>query len=527
MWARAENVKEGAVYLDFVLDVNEMKNTNNTAERTSKIFEIFITYIPEKSAKKKLVIDTATRKTIMLAFEHRCYDHQIFDLAYEKAYQCLKFDHMPQFLISNAFMNLEQGTQVRRGSSSKVIEMSSILNEQQALLKLGEFLRKREDGKELSYLKLWENINDFKKDYAKQTAGDQNKRAKKIWEEVVKSCKLPSHLRVLTNENVNGNNNPSSGPGMDCFDDLQNFLADILQANIQRPFLVSQEYSNFLNSASEEYKLDSVVLTLSEFKDDRQLKKTKDNYVQDLNMALRLENVLEDPLLSAYFRRFLRLSFQEENFLFFQDVQDMKVQHYVKAASKEINPDMSLEDILRVSAMKIFEKFVKNSSIYQVNISAEIYSKIHKRIEEDDFQEDMYDDAQREIFLQMRSGGFMEFKKHDLFEHFKKNHKRKFAQRHFVVGFAPKKNNLPSHYERAESSLNFDEVRSHDKDFCFDTHLRNKKASVKLDYITAKNVQEFHESFQAESNSPSGLHAAEKKPENESTDEDSSNKCEM
>mmetsp|Transcript_10150 Transcript_10150/g.20200 ORF Transcript_10150/g.20200 Transcript_10150/m.20200 type:complete len:583 (+) Transcript_10150:70-1818(+) len=495
LWAHAENVKEGAVYLDFVLDVNDMKNESNAAAQKMKVLDIFTTYIPQKSAKKKLVMDSATRKTIMLAFESFTSDSHVYDLAYEKAYQCLKFDHMPQFLISDTFMKLEQGTQVRRGSSSKVIELSSILTEANAKKALMDFLNERNDPGNLFRVRLWEDINDFKLDYEKQSPADQTKRATKIWDTVTKEMKLPSHLRVLTNENVTGNSNPNSGPGVDCFDDLSNFLCDSLQAEIQRPFLVSQHYSNFLTNASDEYKLDSVVMTLAEFKDDRQLKQTKDSYVADLKVALRLENVLGDPLLSAYFRRFLRVSFQEENYLFFQDVQSMKEKYFVKHASDQIGPKMTLQEILEVAAQSIFDKFVKAGSMYQVNISAVIRDEIIEKFGKNQIDATIFDAAQREIFHQMRNGGFMEFKKHDLYNHFKMVHKRKFAQRNFVVGFKGKRTGTMEHYRLKESDLNFDEVADEDKNFSFATHESSKKtpvvASCELDFITKQNLKDF------------------------------------
>jgi hypothetical protein len=219
---------------------------------------------------------------------------------------------------------------------------------------------------------------------------DANKRAKKLWETVKAGLQLPSHLRVTTNDNVNGNKNAEKGPGMDCFDDVQNFLCDMLQAENQRAFLVSKEYQDFLANAPDDYKLDSVVLTLKDFKEDRQLEKTKDDFVTDLNMLLRLENVLEDPLLTAYFRRFLRISFQEENYLFFQDVQDMKVQHYIKAASTEISPDMSLGEILEVTAVKIFDKFIKAGAMFQVNISADVREEVVRMVENNEITANMY-----------------------------------------------------------------------------------------------------------------------------------------
>jgi len=244
-------------------------------------------------------------------------------------------------------------------------------------------------------------FRSFKLNYEKQSGADQNKAAKKLWDSIQGNVNMPSHLRVTTNDNVNGNKNTEMGPGKDSFDDLSDFLCDMLQAAVQRPFLVSKEYSDFLQTAPDDYKLDSVVLTLSEFTDDRQLVKVRDDFEDDLSMAMKLENVLEDPLLSAYFRRFLRLSFQEENYLFFQDVQDMKQQQYVKAASTEIRPEMSLKEILEVGGKNIFEKYVKSGSMFQVNISAEIRDNIVAKVEAGDISAKVYDDAQREIFMQV------------------------------------------------------------------------------------------------------------------------------
>ncbi|GMI21651.1 hypothetical protein TeGR_g4448 [Tetraparma gracilis] len=386
-WAKAE----AATYLDFVLEVNEMKNSSAGLQQRVKIIEIFGKFIPEKAKKKLTGLDSATRRTIMLAFETKTYDPNVFDLAYEKAYQTLKFDYMPQFLISDDFMKLEDNTSVRRGSAGTLIEIKVILSDAKALKAFTLYLQAQVSKPEqLQYMRLWEDISDFKKDYEKMNGADANKRAKKLWETVKAGLQLPSHLRVTTNDNVNGNKNAEKGPGMDCFDDVQNFLCDMLQAENQRAFLVSKEYQDFLANAPDDYKLDSVVLTLKDFKEDRQLEKTKDDFVTDLNMLLRLENVLEDPLLTAYFRRFLRISFQEENYLFFQDVQDMKVQHYIKAASTEISPDMSLGEILEVTAVKIFDKFIKAGAMFQVNISADVREEVVRMVENNEITANMY-----------------------------------------------------------------------------------------------------------------------------------------
>ena len=106
---------------------------------------------------------------------------------------------------------------------------------------------------------------------------------------------------------------------------LLNFLTDILTTNVQTGFLKSKHYSRFSVNAPAEFLLDSTILTLSTFKDDRQLKETKENYLTELEAAMDFDNVLQDTLLSAYYRRYLRLCFCEENYFFVCEVHDLKV----------------------------------------------------------------------------------------------------------------------------------------------------------------------------------------------------------
>jgi len=113
----------------------------------------------------------------------------------------------------------------------------------------------------------------------------------------------------------------------------------------------------------------------------------------------------------------------------------------------------------------------------------------------------------------MRSGGFMEFKKHDLFKHFKKAHKQKFMQRRFAVGDSKKRDEhaVLEHYVRKESKFNFEEA-SKDTSFDFDEHIRKKKSATfgkaaGLDFITAQNVKDFVVNDESDSESmASGKH---------------------
>ena len=98
----------------------------------------------------------------------------------------------------------------------------------------------------------------------------------------------------------------------------------------------------------------------------------------------------------------------------------------------------------------------------------------------------------------------MEFKKHDLFNHFKLVHKRKFAQRNFVVGFMGKKATTMEHYRLKESVLNFDEVAEADKNFSFANleaaraSRSSREAQDDLDYITKQNLKDFEKDMKDE-----------------------------
>jgi len=124
--------------------------------------------------------------------------------------------------------------------------MRSLLVEPKAFDAINKFLdRNREKFDEyIPYAKIWEEIRHFVLDFEKMNAGKQNKKAKVIFDKAMKDIKMPSHLKVLTNENVNGDSNPDQGPGKDAFDDLSHFLCDMLQTKVRRRAKPGEERSD-------------------------------------------------------------------------------------------------------------------------------------------------------------------------------------------------------------------------------------------------------------------------------------------
>jgi len=136
-------------------------------------------------------------------------------------------------------------------SHPQVIDMISLLGEPKAFECMVKFINRNERFEDfLVYIKTWEELKHFKVDFDKMSTSDQKKKATEIFKKTIAAIKMPSHLKALTKENVNGGT-AASGPGKDCFDDLSNFLCDMLQTKIQIPFLFSELYTEFLAKVSK------------------------------------------------------------------------------------------------------------------------------------------------------------------------------------------------------------------------------------------------------------------------------------
>ena len=168
---------DGITYLTFIQRVNQIKfaeTTTTSKELIMKVYEEFIADAPADQTTRtetpaaasgrqsgKIVVDSATKDTIKLAFASKTADTNIFDLAYEKAYQNLKFDYMPRFLISDDFMKLEATTRGRRGSSSYIVDMTAILKEKGAFIQLVAFLKEAKNHDMNNHTLLWGLILEF------------------------------------------------------------------------------------------------------------------------------------------------------------------------------------------------------------------------------------------------------------------------------------------------------------------------------------------------------------------------------
>ncbi len=367
--------------------------------------------------------------------------------------QVLKFDYMPRFLISETFTKLEDGTRRRRGSSTKVIDMSAILSEPQCLKALIAHLSEKSKPENnqttlyncdamIKHVNLWQEIEAYKEKFSQHggeaTEEDIKTIRQKIWSmQQAHELRLPKGLEVAVSQQFAKSNKSTV---VTCIQS-QNFLADILHVTVQKSFLKSSEYEAFVNNAPPEFVLDSTILHLSNFKDDRQLKETKDEYMEAFQKALHFSNVFKDTMLAAYYRRYLRLTFCEENFFFIQELKDLQNVNTPLKRRSWMDDDniIPIDDdneaaILKQKVISIYHHYIVDGRKFEVNIPGKVKLSVKKDIEAGNFYLDMFKGAEIEIMRVLKHDSFDRFKKHYIFEHFKRAFFVKFSQRHFVVG---------------------------------------------------------------------------------------------
>ncbi|GMH48753.1 hypothetical protein TrRE_jg8235 [Triparma retinervis] len=455
LWCKDEKCAEASTFLSFISSVDSVKGEVaglGIKAKRAKTMKVFNDFISAESSTR-LAVDSATVETITQAFESRASDENVFDLAYEKCYQRLKFEFMPRFLISESFTKLEDRTRERRGSSTKVVDMNAILNEPKALKTFEKFLASKKNANMIEHTNLWIGTKRFTELYEKKKAGHiQTKECLQELQVAIKelqtkawtlqqdgSVRLPKGLESGVSNQFNAA--PDGNTIMLCYK-LMNFLADVLHTQVQRAFLKSSLFEDFQRHAPEDFVLDTVVMHLSTFKDDRRLKATKEDYVGEFNKALEFNHIFTESLLSAYYRRYLRLTFCEENYFFVQEVYDLKNNEPLKrrwwiddARRLDIDPDKhDTSHILKLKCMSIYEHYIIDGRKYEINIPDKAKKEIKELVESGKFEKEMFRKCENEILRLLQQDTFTRFKKHYIFEHFKKAFFIKFSHKNFVVG---------------------------------------------------------------------------------------------
>ncbi|KAJ3451599.1 electron carrier/ protein disulfide oxidoreductase [Anaeramoeba flamelloides] len=126
-------------------------------------------------------------------------------------------------------------------------------------------------------------------------------------------------------------------------------------------------------------------------------KKLNEMEIQESNNEITsLEQLLAIPTGVDYFKEFLCQGLNQENIMFFQEVKNLK------------NSCPNLKQLEKASK-RIFEKFIKPESLFEINIISEMRKEIIKNIQEKNYSLNMFDEAQEAVFSHMNLNSWKDF----------------------------------------------------------------------------------------------------------------------
>lgn len=110
---------------------------------------------------------------------------------------------------------------------------------------------------------------------------------------------------------------------------------------------------------------------------------------------LTILDVLNNEPIKKKFSEFLKKEFSIENLIFYDKIEFLRNERD--------------KDAFREEALKIYRSFIDKKGVYQLNLSAKIQNGIQEKINKGDFENDIFDDAQRSVLNMMKNDSFHRF----------------------------------------------------------------------------------------------------------------------
>lgn len=137
--------------------------------------------------------------------------------------------------------------------------------------------------------------------------------------------------------------------------------------------------------------------------------------------TLDFDVFLQDPVAAAYFRRFMRKEFSEENFLFYNEVNQFKAQNFENpnfGTAYNFGDTMDKDEQMRFRAGRIIDKFVNSGSRFQVNVSAAQRDKVVQEYQTTGANINMFASLESTCLSMMKRDTFARYKEDPLFSAF-------------------------------------------------------------------------------------------------------------
>ncbi|KAJ3429706.1 electron carrier/ protein disulfide oxidoreductase [Anaeramoeba flamelloides] len=144
---------------------------------------------------------------------------------------------------------------------------------------------------------------------------------------------------------------------------------------------------------------------LDQKEEPRQIIKSKPELVEKAKIIkiTTLSQLLSITKGIEYFKEFLFTQYNQENILFFQQV-------------KKFKQECRTEKQIAKEAKKIFLKFIKPESLFEINIVSEMRKKIINQIKLKKLSLQMFNDAQDAVFNHLELNSFKDFLQSDLYQ---------------------------------------------------------------------------------------------------------------
>mmetsp|Transcript_3886 Transcript_3886/g.5434 ORF Transcript_3886/g.5434 Transcript_3886/m.5434 type:complete len:978 (+) Transcript_3886:56-2989(+) len=140
------------------------------------------------------------------------------------------------------------------------------------------------------------------------------------------------------------------------------------------------------------------------------------------NLEDEFQQVLDNETLCQLFLQFVKEAHCEENFVFWLEVENFRM--IVSTYVNNTDPSKpSLQDALAEEALRIYLKYFKKDSPYELNINMKIRSALEIRLK--DPNPFIFDEAQSAIISLMAMNTYPLFAKSEAFKNYMEEHKKK------------------------------------------------------------------------------------------------------
>lgn len=146
--------------------------------------------------------------------------------------------------------------------------------------------------------------------------------------------------------------------------------------------------------------------------------------------------MIQDSTGLAFFKRFLRTQFAEENLFFWLEVAEFKAGHFAAPSTGTVlmvAPGTSPTELMEMRARRLYEKYIVPGAKFEINLPSKIRQLVSDRIKDNAFELNMFDECQNEIYALLSMDTFKRFLEHPLFQVYRQTVMRKFPARHYSV----------------------------------------------------------------------------------------------